>query len=118
MAPDIFKTKKFKLLQDKWMRKLKQSGFEDIETSDGGIKAPTDPRTIAFAMRDKEEREAYYSMAQDFLNSYAFFDDLELNVWEMHCEGIGYKTIARKLKVTPYRVEITLTKLKKLARLA
>lgn len=114
---DPFKTSKFKSLQKKWYKKLDKEGFEDIETADGGLKAPTHPRTIAYAMKDKEEREAYYSIARDFLNSYKFSDDTEQSIWELHCEGIGYKTIAKQLGVKARRLYDILVRLQKLARL-
>jgi len=114
-----FDTKKFKSLKATWDKKLALSGFEDIENPDGSLKATTDSRTIKNALKGKEERETYYSIARELLNSniFANFETHYRLVWELHCEGIGVRTIAKKLNVTSYKVESTIIKLKKLAKL-
>jgi len=114
-----FDTKKFKSLKATWDKKLALSGFEDIENPDGSLKATTDSRTIKNALKGKEERETYYSIARGLLNSNTFsnFETFYREIWELHCEGIGVRTIAKKLKMTSYKVEITILRLQKLAKL-
>ncbi len=110
-------TKKFKALKAKWDKKLENSGFEDIENSDGSLKAGTDPRAIQNALKEKEEREIYYSIASEFLETHAFKEGLHRDIWQLHAEGLGKLSIAQKLKITPYRVETTINEYRILAKL-
>lgn len=112
---DVFKTKKFKTLQNVWAKKLKASGFEDIETEDGALKVSTDPRTISNALAMKESRETYYEVARQLLNDHVFESPGEIKVWEQHCEGIGIRSIAKKVGFSRYKVEKIIRKLKDIA---
>lgn len=112
-----FDTKQFKKLKRVWDEKLLDSGFEDIENGDGTLKAPADPRTIKYALKQKESRETYFSIALSFLNSYRFETIEERQIWEAHCSGDGYRAIAKQLRCTPYKVESTVIRLKHLAGL-
>lgn len=112
-----FETKKFKKLKAVWDKRLLKSGFEDIENSDGSLKATTDTRTIRNALVDQTERETYYSIAVEFLNAHEFSDMIEREIWKEHCDGIGRLSIAKKLNLTFYRVNLIITKLQKLAKL-
>lgn len=47
----FYESKVFKALQDEWSKKLKESGFEDIENSKEGLKQH-ERRTISFQNRD------------------------------------------------------------------
>lgn len=110
-----YKTAKFKKLQKKWYQKLNEAGFEDIEDAEGRLKATTHPRTVKRALSDREERETYYNIARDFLNNHKFESQTEESVWELHCEGIGYRTIAQKLGEKDRRIYDVLVRLQKLA---
>ena len=93
------------------------SGFNDIENKDGTLKASIDPRTIAFALKDKESREIYYSTAEEFLRTHEFEDVLLQKIWTEHCEGTSYRKIAKKLNLTFYRVSKAIIYLRELAGL-
>lgn len=111
------KMKNFEKLKAKWYKKLAESKFVDIENADGSLKAPIDPRTIAYALRDKEARETYYSTAKEFLRTHEFEDIILQNIWIEHCEGTSYRKIAKKLKLTFYRVSKAISYMKELAGL-
>jgi hypothetical protein len=107
---------KFRALKAKWYKKLALAGFEDIENDDGSLKAATDTRTIRNALKEKEERETYYTIARGFLNDPNFPEQFRA-VWMEHCEGIGARTIAKKLNLTSYKVETAINEVRKLAKL-
>lgn len=107
----------FKKLKKKWDKKLMESGFVDIENNNGSLKAESDPRTIAYALTIKESRRIYYAAATMFFSTFPFPNNLEKEIWSMHCEGAGAVRISRKLGITIYKAESTLTKYKKLAKL-
>ena len=107
-----------KKLIDKWYKKLEKAGFKDIENKDGSLKAEIDPRTRSFALAEKELREAYFAAAKTFLQIHNFKDCEEKLIWELHAlEGMGAVRIARQLKLTMYKADTTLAKLKRLAGL-
>jgi Mor family transcriptional regulator len=102
-------------LRLKWEKKLKASGFVDIENADGSLKAEVDPRTIAYALKDG--RAEYYSGAAVFLTRFKFASALEKSIWHQHCEGISFRTIAASYDLTFYKVRTIINKLQKLAGL-
>lgn len=106
---------KIKALTKKWYNKLKKLGFEDIENKDGSLKAEVHPRTVSYALKVKDSREAYFAGAQEFLTSHPFGSEQERKIWELHCEGLGARNISYKLEISIYRAEKTLMKFKKMA---
>ncbi len=92
-----FKTKEFKALEAKWDAKLKKSGFEDIEQrEDGNLKVW---HSLFFKVRCKgnvsqQSKEEYYRLAGQFLNDYAFENETDRRIWELHSNGDGVRTIA------------------------
>lgn len=112
-----FNSKEFKKLKAEWDKKLLESGFQDIENTDGTLKASTDPRTISNALKEKEEREIYYTIARRFLQTHTFANEIEKKIWEGHTEGIGIRKIAKLVNFTDYKTYLTIINLKKLAGL-
>jgi phosphopantothenoylcysteine synthetase/decarboxylase len=107
----------YKKLKSRWYKKLRDSGFNDIENEDGSLKAEVDPRTVANAMNTKESRVEYYEKATEFLATYKGFTAEQRKIWSLHCTGLGAIKIARQLEITLYKADSTLTKLKTLAKL-
>jgi hypothetical protein len=112
-----FGTKKFKALKAKWDKKLKNTGFEDVENEDGSLKASTHPKAISFALRDKEEREAYYGIATQLLHTYTFVDEIEKRIWEMHCEGIAVRHIMKELDMGHHKIELVIDRMQRIGKL-
>lgn len=117
MGSSEFETKKFKKLKIQWDKRLAQSGFDDIENGDGSLKATTDSRTIRRSLKDKQERETYYSIAREFMNTYNWPEITDKLIWAAHIDGMGITPISHMLHITRYKVEITINKYRKLAKL-
>ena len=105
----------FEKLKAKWDKKLLDSGFVDLENKDGSLKETIDPRTVANALKDKEAREIYYSMATEFLIKHKFLSRLEKAIWSAHIDGVSFRDIAQISSITFYRVRKIVTELQKLA---
>ena len=105
-------------LKEKWNKKLAASGFEDIENKDGSLKDSIHSRTLSYALQAKESREAYYATARQLLNDDLFSTQNDRAIWEAHCEGLSFRTIAKTAKITFYEVRRTVNKYKKVAGLA
>lgn len=78
--------KKFLQLQAKWDKKLKKSGFKDLESRQTGqlennstSGGPIDRRRITWELQAQ-----YFGMASDFLNDYDFENDLDKRIWTQH----------------------------------
>lgn len=89
-------------LKKLWDKKLKQSGFEDIEDDQGRLK-----EWSSRAWRNNEHENLqdtaaakleYYNMCTTFLNEHPFESRLEQVIWEYYTEGISYRNIAKLLK--------------------
>lgn len=81
-----------------WYKKLEKEGFQDIETDEHNLKS----WSAKFASRKSQElwqaKEAYYYMATNFLNEYAFDSALEKTIWEYHTEAISIRDIVKLLR--------------------
>ena len=87
----------FKLEQEKWYKKLKESGFKDIEHADGSLNV-TNPRSFHFKDEDlRQSVQDYYCMAYHFLNAYKFISELDKVMWEYHTEGLSIRNIVKTL---------------------
>lgn len=99
------KTKTQKL----WAKKLKDSGFVDIEYPGGTLRS-TSPQSfknkslIAF-----ETTREYYILAEHFLHEYQFKTELERVIWEYHANGLSVRDISDTLK------KVKISKLKRTA---
>lgn len=109
-------------LQADWDRKLKDSGFEDIEDRN----APGEPLRAwhssyfqcRYTPEEFQAKREYFDLAQNFLHTGFFSDDLldyfeivdqDKRVWELHVEGHPIREIARQLRVSKYRIETVLS---------
>lgn len=93
------KTKKDSYLAQRevWYKKLKRSGFEDIEMNETQLKRySTDFNTVT-VVRTYEAKTEYYSMARRFLNSFQFETPRERIIWEYHSNAISCRNIAKIL---------------------
>lgn len=96
------KNKTFKVLQDLWYLKLKQSGFDDIEQDDSHLK--WSPRQLMTRKKNRdravfyESKEEYYRMAGHFLYDNVFKNTTQKIVWEQHAQGKTMREISLLLK--------------------
>ncbi len=118
-----------KKLQAVWYKKLKKSGFDDIEKNEYELIEPSSifSRTTgrsesSLTTIGKEAKRDYYMMATDFLNTYEFTSDLERIIWEYHSNGLSLKDICetlnkiRRKKVAFSKVRKTVEDLKELLK--
>ena len=103
------KKAELKKLQNEWYTKLKQSGFEDIETPAGNLKKYAssafekcpDPMLL-------DIKRQYYQMAGRLLSEYRFDSPREQIIWEYHCKAISMRDIVYLLnKVNPEPISRT-----------
>jgi hypothetical protein len=97
----VSKSTSLKDLQKVWYRKLKESGFQDIEREN-------DPDSLKIASinvigrpvrgRRLLSREVYFQLAGVFYHHHEFKDEDEKRIWELHAEGLSHREITATLK--------------------
>lgn len=94
-----------KTLQLEWYKKLKKSGFEDIEElTEYNAKRPSSflkRHSKHFLLVDSlekiEAKTEYYRLAGQFLYEHKFVNEIEKLIWAEHAEGLTYRAISKKL---------------------
>lgn len=95
------KNQDFKKLQDKWYKKLKKDGFEDIEDVEKDQLKNWSQNMFSKSMTQAggwQAKAEYYSLASRFLSEYKFSRSIDKVIWEYHAEGISNRDIATTLK--------------------
>lgn len=96
----------YKKLRKTWYKKLKESGFKDIEFNDdtlAGNHSSTFYRNIPNHTKLQnpkvvwEAKLEYYTMAEHFLNEHKFENSLEKIIWEYHSNGLSIRSIIKIL---------------------
>jgi transposase-like protein len=104
-------------LKREWARKLKESGFEDIEQDEYNLKQwsnkfarPNDnitnqyrevnvkPKKIRNKKDEFQGKQDYFYYAVHFLNEHEFESNLQKVIWEYHTERISLRNIAKLLQ--------------------
>lgn len=115
-ADSWFESKKFKALNKKWHKTLEKSGFKDIEEFDSPLELLKTWDDIVFVKRYNNgtflDKQRYYELAGQLLHTYKFDTELERNIWDKHCQGIGEQLIAKTLKCTEWKVKKTIRKVR------
>lgn len=103
-----FQTADFKKLNKIWRKKLKDSGFEDIEDSNEDLLLSTTTMMKAskkdYVSVTSEAKREYYYLASRFLNEYEFPNDLQKNIWRMHSDGTPHRKIMSALGTTEQKL--------------
>lgn len=132
------KLKKLSYKQEKakWYKKLKKSGFDDIERDEHRLKVNTLDRIgrNTFSRVDytsdqlsqerltakivHDAKQEYYYKAEHFLNSHKFESEKERVIWEYHANGLSIRDIVKvlnkaKIKADRYKVWKIIYKLAK-----
>jgi hypothetical protein len=103
-GPKFFQKDEFKRLNKEWKKRLKKSGFVDIEfTFDNGDTASlTKPAIGVCGEQPSYDRYVakteYYSAAGKFLYDFKFEVAIEKTIWELHAGGMSYREIVVAVK--------------------
>lgn len=101
-----------------WDKKLKDSGFKDIENRKTGLLQHNGGDVIfdAFTFEDpveshhlgyssltwKESQAEYYRLASSYVFEKQFKTDRHQRIWELHADGMSAQEIANTLKFQAY----------------
>lgn len=120
-----------KLIKD-WDRKLKESGFNDIEERDtdrlkswaGNValnneicdrsrKTDYKHKYGYTSLTWKESQEEYYRIAGQCLHEAEFKSEKHKIIWQLHCEGLTNKEIADKINAKKHQVKYAINRMAK-----
>lgn len=92
-------------LQEKWYKKLKNEGFDDIEQDEQNLKR-WDGRYFRneYNSTTFEAKKTYYQEAGKFLNYYKFQSILDKKIWTLHSDGLTVRAIVIELEQRGYKI--------------
>jgi len=97
MENNPYDSAKFKELQKKWYTKLKDSGFNDIESRTPGKQ--DDPllgfNNYVTRKRYNAEVEEYFRRCRHHLTNYRWRCRIDRHLFQWHTEGLSYRKIVR-----------------------
>jgi DNA-binding NarL/FixJ family response regulator len=105
-----------KKLQDIWNKKLKNSGFVDIEDALGRLKEHSTSITLlsrGWNPVKVETQTRYFQLVGNFLNDNKDFTDIQRIIWEMHGQGLTLRQIAKNINWSKSGVHIIVSKFRK-----
>jgi hypothetical protein len=80
--------------RERWARRLKASGFKDIETRDGGLATAVRTDAKSVLSREGDEVSEYHRRAAAFLHEHKFRSAEERRIWALNVEGASYRRMA------------------------
>jgi hypothetical protein len=87
-----------KKLAQKWEKKLAKEGLSDIEDSKGRLKSWHSFKfQMQFSPEQFNEIQDYYAKCDNLLHYFTFKRPLDKEIWEYHCQGLGVRSIAKKI---------------------
>lgn len=97
-------------LQSEWAKRLKASGFEDLEgpggvlsnrgnVTTGDLNNWDGGRVRQMTAEARAEAETYYDNARDIARRFHFRTKLDREVWTLHAERFGRADISRQLGI-------------------
>lgn len=123
--------KSYQELKDTWYKKLKKSGFEDIEQDNGLLKSWESHRvlkesakghSVSTILQRVESKTTYFRLAGQFLYDHTFETDLDRIIWTKHAEGMSKRAISQTLKKmrfkrSPTFIQTTIMRLREAMKL-
>lgn len=110
----FYQTAQFKALDAAWKKKLRATGFVDLEDSknpDDPI--PRSPRACSVRANTPEQTQDYYESALEFLVNGTFDSMSQKAMWSMHANGASLREIAESRMISKTAVDYHIQKVKK-----
>lgn len=102
--PDASNNADIKALQKEWYKKLRDSGFVDIEQDCNQELSVFHSNKFKFQCSPDKVAEtiAYFSAAEQLLTNYDFDNETHKTIWRLHCTGLSQRKIEKAIqKLTP-----------------
>lgn len=95
----------FKKLNAEWAKKLKASGFKDIESSNGRMDIDKALNNVVtkYDQISYAAKEDYYRLAGQFLHDNDFESEFDKIIWENHSSGVAITVIVKILSAKGHK---------------
>jgi hypothetical protein len=80
-----------------WYEKLRSTGFQDIEQTDGNLKSWECHVWAKRSQSTLDAKQQYFSRARELLEAYRFDNPTHKRIWELHCDGLSSRQIASQI---------------------
>lgn len=100
-----------------WYKKLKESGFTDIEDNQERLIDYHNNRFLDKNPLEFESQRRYYELAGQMLHTYNFRDSEQKTIWTLHCQGKSNQTIAKHVARSKHYVFTVIEDLSKLIKI-
>lgn len=104
--------KGFKQINQEWQKKLKQSGFEDIENKDRD-RPLINPIWRNKKIKDFEAIQEHFIQATHFLIEGKFESDIEKKIWKAYTDGLSVRKIIPLVQKSKTTVQYYIDKVRK-----
>lgn len=120
-------TKSFKELKDHWYKKIKKSGFKDLEDTSNPYQPLKSWHNLKFKKQSPfNSSEKYYKLASEFQHNPSFNDACKfiikhgnckftknqiILIWQLHVDGSTRRKIAKELNRSKGRIDSIIWKL-------
>lgn len=108
------KPKDLKSVKSIWYKKLKKSGFYDIEENEHKLKRYDADYFLHLGVDKATETSQYYSNCEEFLRKHLFFSKSDRYIWRLHCTGMTEVQIAKQIGVHESTISRVLSRLRKI----
>lgn len=101
-----------KTLQQQWYKKLKDKGFNDIESNEINLKRNSSYFKEEYSIDNFKAKERYYQLAGQLTYSHPWKNIRDKQVWAYHAEGKTDKEVADLTQVSLITVKRIIAKYK------
>lgn len=98
-------------LQKVWYAKLKETGFDDIEYSNGGLRKAYQANANS-SVKNQIGRQEYYAKAAEFAEHYIFKSERNKEIWILYSEGLSLSEIGKKMNLSKPRIDQIIKEIK------
>lgn len=109
-----------KHLRDYWYGKLKEAGFKDIEDVNSPREFLVDWHSqhfvIKYTSQEFFEKQRYFQMTREFLQTYKFKNKREKIIWSLHTEGKSLREISQFVALKKDRINQIINELIEIMR--
>lgn len=102
-----------KNLKKKWYKKLKESGFLDIEDADENLRSSASRFSYLYSPSEFKAIEEYYQIAQSLLHTDYLPIGRDREIWRHHADGLTVREIAKIMSINKDTVNRVINDIKR-----
>lgn len=89
------KKQQLQVLKVEWYKKLKESGFRDIEKDERYLRSYDNSKFSRLSVVEFQENQRYWQLAGQLLHHFQFKTEADRTIWRLYVEGMLPPDIAK-----------------------